>query len=175
MTWGMLPMAYRVPALLDFPLFTLLWPAFSRPIAASCCWSPRACCSATWLLLKKTRVGLIIQAALTHPQMVSALGHNVPRVFTHRVRRRLPAGRARRRDRRQLPDHRTRHGRRHGADRVRRRGVRRARLAGGMLHRLDPDGHDPDLRGGDQRLAARSAASRSASRCHGDNLLHRDS
>src|SRR6201996_5825593 len=37
---------------------------------------------ATWLLLKKTRVGLIIQAALTQPQMVSALGHNVPRVFT---------------------------------------------------------------------------------------------
>ena len=37
---------------------------------------------ATWLLLKKTRIGLIIQAALTHPGMVSALGHNVPRVFT---------------------------------------------------------------------------------------------
>jgi branched-chain amino acid transport system permease protein len=36
----------------------------------------------TWLLLKKTRIGLIIQAALTHPGMVSALGHNVPRVFT---------------------------------------------------------------------------------------------
>ena len=36
----------------------------------------------TWVLLKKTRIGLIIQAALTHPSMVSALGHNVPRVFT---------------------------------------------------------------------------------------------
>jgi branched-chain amino acid transport system permease protein len=35
-----------------------------------------------WLLLKKTRIGLIIQAALTHPSMVSALGHDVPRVFT---------------------------------------------------------------------------------------------
>ena len=35
-----------------------------------------------WLLLKKTRIGLIIQAALTHPGMVSALGHDVPRVFT---------------------------------------------------------------------------------------------
>jgi branched-chain amino acid transport system permease protein len=32
--------------------------------------------------LKRTRVGLIIQAALTHPDMVGALGHNVPRVFT---------------------------------------------------------------------------------------------
>jgi branched-chain amino acid transport system permease protein len=37
---------------------------------------------ATWLLLKKTRIGLVIQASLTHPQMASALGHNVPRVFT---------------------------------------------------------------------------------------------
>jgi branched-chain amino acid transport system permease protein len=33
------------------------------------------------LLLKKTRIGLVIQAALTHPEAVEALGHNVPRVF----------------------------------------------------------------------------------------------
>jgi branched-chain amino acid transport system permease protein len=33
------------------------------------------CCS------RKTRIGLVIQAALTHPQQVEALGHNVPRVF----------------------------------------------------------------------------------------------
>jgi branched-chain amino acid transport system permease protein len=33
------------------------------------------------LLLTKTRVGLVIQAALTHPETVEALGHNVPRVF----------------------------------------------------------------------------------------------
>ena len=34
-----------------------------------------------WLLLTRTRVGLVIQAALTHPEAVEALGHNVPRVF----------------------------------------------------------------------------------------------
>ena len=34
-----------------------------------------------WLLITRTRVGLVIQAALTHPDMVEALGHNVPRVF----------------------------------------------------------------------------------------------
>ncbi len=34
-----------------------------------------------WLGLTRTRVGLVIQAALTHPQQVEALGHNVPRVF----------------------------------------------------------------------------------------------
>jgi len=36
---------------------------------------------AIWLLLTRTRVGLVIQAALTHPDAVEALGHNVPRVF----------------------------------------------------------------------------------------------
>jgi branched-chain amino acid transport system permease protein len=35
---------------------------------------------ALWLLLTRTRIGLVIQAALTHPEMVEALGHNVPRV-----------------------------------------------------------------------------------------------
>ena len=81
MTWGMLPMPYRVPAILDFPLFTVYganFPAyrgFMLLISA-------AMLFATWLLLKKTRIGMIIQAALTHPQMASALGHDVPRVFT---------------------------------------------------------------------------------------------
>ena len=36
---------------------------------------------AIWLALTRTRIGLVIQAALTHPQTVEALGHNVPRVF----------------------------------------------------------------------------------------------
>ncbi|MBA2722351.1 MAG: branched-chain amino acid ABC transporter permease [Methylibium sp.] len=36
---------------------------------------------ALWLLLTRTRIGLVIQAALTHPEMVEALGHDVPRVF----------------------------------------------------------------------------------------------
>src|SRR5580692_6670948 len=81
MTWGMLPMPYRVPPSLDFPLFTMYgvnFPAyrgFMLLVSA-------AMLLATWLLLKKTRIGLVIQAALTHPQMVGALGHNVPRVFT---------------------------------------------------------------------------------------------
>ena len=81
MTWGMLPMAYRVPAILDFPLFAIYganFPAyrgFMLLISAGML-------LATWLLLKKTRIGLIIQAALTHPQMTSSLGHNVPMVFT---------------------------------------------------------------------------------------------
>src|SRR5260370_39150790 len=81
MTWCMLPMAYRVPPLLDFPLFTFYgahFPAyrgFMLLVSAGML-------VATWLLLKKTRVGMIIQASLSHPQMASALGHNVPMVFT---------------------------------------------------------------------------------------------
>ena len=37
--------------------------------------------AALFWLLARTRVGLIIQAALTHPNMVAALGHDVPKVF----------------------------------------------------------------------------------------------
>jgi branched-chain amino acid transport system permease protein len=33
------------------------------------------------LTLQRTRAGLVIQAALTHPQAAQALGHNVPRIF----------------------------------------------------------------------------------------------
>jgi branched-chain amino acid transport system permease protein len=81
MSRGMLPMPYRVPAMLDFPLFSIYgadFPAyrgFMLLISAGML-------LAIWVLLRRTRIGLIIQAALTHPNMVSALGHNVPRVFT---------------------------------------------------------------------------------------------
>src|SRR3954454_18296056 len=81
MAWGMLPMPYRVPPSLDFPLFSVYgenfpaYRAFMLLVSATMLFT-------TWLLLKKTRIGLIIQAALTHPSMVSALGHNVPVVFT---------------------------------------------------------------------------------------------
>ena len=36
---------------------------------------------ALWLLFTRTRTGLVVQAALTHPDAVQALGHNVPRIF----------------------------------------------------------------------------------------------
>ncbi|MBB2485995.1 branched-chain amino acid ABC transporter permease [Mitsuaria sp. WAJ17] len=36
---------------------------------------------ALWALLTRSRIGLVIQAALTHPEMAEALGHNVPRVL----------------------------------------------------------------------------------------------
>jgi hypothetical protein len=46
----------------------------------------------TWLLVKKTRIGFIIQAALSQPNMVSALGHNVLAVFTGGCALAGPAG-----------------------------------------------------------------------------------
>jgi branched-chain amino acid transport system permease protein len=34
-----------------------------------------------YLMLTRTRIGLVIRASLTHPKMVGALGHDVPGVF----------------------------------------------------------------------------------------------
>ncbi len=78
--WGTSSVNYRVPAALDGPLFTLYgtqFPAyrgFMMLVAV-------LMLIAIWLLLTRTRMGLVIQAALTHPETVEALGHNVPRVF----------------------------------------------------------------------------------------------
>src|SRR6195952_805784 len=101
--WGRAPIAFDPPAVLAQPAFTLVQSAatglsmvFGHADAATCA---HAVCStfpatrafmmfiallmllALWLLLRHTRVGLVIQAALTHPEMAEALGHNVPRVF----------------------------------------------------------------------------------------------
>ena len=43
-------------------------------------------------VLTRTRVGLIIQAALTHPDMVAMLGHNVPKIFVPVFRCRRAGG-----------------------------------------------------------------------------------
>jgi branched-chain amino acid transport system permease protein len=80
LVWGRSSIDYRVPALLDGPLFTVYgtqypkYKVFMMAVAL-------AMLVALWLLLKKTRIGLVIQAALTHPETVETLGHNVPRVF----------------------------------------------------------------------------------------------
>jgi branched-chain amino acid transport system permease protein len=34
-----------------------------------------------YVAFRRTRLGLVIRAALAHPEMVSALGHDVPRIF----------------------------------------------------------------------------------------------
>ncbi len=80
MGWGRNPIENRVPATLDFPLFTLFttsYPAYKAFMMAVSI----GMFVALYLALKRTRVGLIIQAALTHPRTVAMLGHNVPLVF----------------------------------------------------------------------------------------------
>ena len=37
---------------------------------------------ALFATLARTRLGIVVRAALTHPEMVAMLGHDVPRVFT---------------------------------------------------------------------------------------------
>ena len=78
--WGRVALPYAIPVELQGSLFTLytstfpVYRAFMMLIAM-------LMLAAVYVTLKYTRIGLVIQAALTHPQMVEALGHNVPRVF----------------------------------------------------------------------------------------------
>jgi branched-chain amino acid transport system permease protein len=80
LVWGRSAVPYALPPLLDGPLFTLFGTQFPRSRAFIMLVAVFMLV-ALWLLLTRTRVGLVIQAALTHPEMVEALGHNVPRVL----------------------------------------------------------------------------------------------
>lgn len=80
LVWGRAPVPYTVPPSLDFAAFTLFgttYPAYKVFMVLVSV----GMFALLGLVLTKTRIGLIIQAALTHPDMVAALGHNVPRVF----------------------------------------------------------------------------------------------
>lgn len=107
--WGRIALDFRPPEVLQGPAFTLinhsvqglslLWGAAPAAACSAADAAVRVVCSpfpatrgfmmlvalvmlvCVWLLLKRTRIGLVIQAALTHPQAVEALGHNVPAVF----------------------------------------------------------------------------------------------
>ena len=78
--WGKVAVDYRIPVELDGTLFTLfstdfpIYKGFMMLVSVGML-------LALYALLTRTRIGLIIQAALTKPEMVEALGHNVPRIF----------------------------------------------------------------------------------------------
>ena len=80
LVWGRSSVDYRVPAALDGPLFTLFDTQF--PMYRAFMMAVTLVVLAALALLVRTRVGLVVRAALTHPDMVQALGYNVPRVFT---------------------------------------------------------------------------------------------
>jgi branched-chain amino acid transport system permease protein len=80
MIWGKAPLDYRVPPLLDFTAFTIFstnYPAYKLFMLLISI----GIFLVLLAVLTRTRLGLIIRAALTHPNMVAMLGHNVPRVF----------------------------------------------------------------------------------------------
>ncbi len=82
MIWGRVPVEYRIPDALNFSLVEISgmsYPAYSMfRLFLSV-----AIFIALYQILAKTKTGLIIKASLTHPDMVSALGHNVPKVFSY--------------------------------------------------------------------------------------------
>ena len=80
MVWGKLPADYRVPPALDFSAFTVFassYPAFKLFVLLISV----AIFLALLMVVRYTRIGLIVQAALSHPGMVGMLGHNVDRIF----------------------------------------------------------------------------------------------
>jgi len=103
--WGRTAVEFQPPDLLRGSAFTVIKSASDGlyavwgSAASELCSKPDVACTpfpatraaimviailmlvSVWLLLTRTRIGYVIQAALTHPDMAEALGHNVPRVF----------------------------------------------------------------------------------------------
>jgi len=78
--WGRAPVNYPIPESLNFTAFTIYstsYPAYRVFMMAVSI----GMLIALYLVLTRTRIGMIIQASLSHPDMVEALGHNVPQVF----------------------------------------------------------------------------------------------
>lgn len=80
LVWGRAAVPYAIPGALQGALFKVYntsfpaYRAFMMLVAV-------LMMLALVLGLRRTRFGLVIQAALSQPQMLQALGHNVPRVF----------------------------------------------------------------------------------------------
>jgi branched-chain amino acid transport system permease protein len=103
LVWGRTSVEFSPPQLLQGPVFTLVnhvtegislvWGVAPAELCEAAVCSPFPATRgfmmlvalfmlvSLWLMLTRTRIGLVIQAALTHPEMVESLGHNVPRVF----------------------------------------------------------------------------------------------
>lgn len=81
LVWGLGPLPAAIPDVLEGPLFTLYGASFARyrvfMMAVAI-----VMLGALWLVLRTSRTGLVVRAALTHPAAVETLGHDVPRVFT---------------------------------------------------------------------------------------------
>lgn len=78
--WGRAQVPFNPPDILDFALFSINGNAI-QAYKVFMIFISIAIFIALLMILTRTRVGLIIQAALSHPNTVQALGHNVPLVF----------------------------------------------------------------------------------------------
>jgi branched-chain amino acid transport system permease protein len=78
--FGNFPVNYRIPKSLDVAAFTIGnadYPAYRLLMGAVAV----AMFVAIYLLLTRTRVGIVVRSAIHRPRMAEALGHNVPLVF----------------------------------------------------------------------------------------------
>jgi len=78
--FGNFPVNYHVPAQLDGPAFSIgsqQYPLYRLLMGGVAL----AMFAALYLLLTRTRVGIIVRSAIHKPRMVEALGHNVQLVF----------------------------------------------------------------------------------------------
>lgn len=81
LSWGRAPVNVVTPEFLQGPLFTLYSSAFPRQRGFMMLVSILMLGVLAWLFYR-SRAGLIVQAALSHPQMLVALGHNVDRIMS---------------------------------------------------------------------------------------------
>jgi branched-chain amino acid transport system permease protein len=75
--WGKQPVAYAVPAVLDFPLVTVMGVQYSAYRAFALAVS-LVVLLGLFALLRFTRIGVVVRASLSRPDMVNALGHDLP-------------------------------------------------------------------------------------------------
>ncbi|KAA0090667.1 branched-chain amino acid ABC transporter permease [Trinickia soli] len=81
LVWGLGSVSVALPALLDGPLVRWGETSFSRYRAFMMCVS-LGTLAALYALLRTSRTGLVLRAALTHARAVEALGHDVARIGT---------------------------------------------------------------------------------------------
>ena len=80
LVWGLGPVQSPAPEALAGPLFSVGGMPFSR-YRGFMAGAALLVLAGLAFLLVRTRLGLIVRAALTHPDTVQTLGHNVPKVF----------------------------------------------------------------------------------------------
>lgn len=80
LAWGVNAVNYNMPPSLNFPIFAIngvSYPAYNVFMMGISV----AIFVLLYVLLTTTRIGIIIQAALSDRDMVGMLGHNIPRIF----------------------------------------------------------------------------------------------